>query len=81
MALQVEPELRAVAEVEAEPERRVGGDAAAAVDDLGDAVWRNADRTREPVLGQAVLGEELLLQHLAGGNGRELVLRHGRLPR
>jgi hypothetical protein len=52
--LQVQPELRAVAEVEAEAERGVGADPAPAVDDLGDAVRRDTDRPGELVLRQAV---------------------------
>jgi hypothetical protein len=48
--LQVQPELRAVAEVQAETQRRVGGDPSSVVDDLGDPVGRDADRPRELVL-------------------------------
>jgi hypothetical protein len=44
VGLQVHPELRAVAEVQAEPQRRVRRDAPPIIDDLGDPVRRNADR-------------------------------------
>ena len=64
MGLQVQPELRAVAEIEAEPQRRVGGDALPVVDDLGAPVGRDADRLGEPVLRQPVFPQELLAQHL-----------------
>ena len=36
LALQVQPELRAVTEIAAEPHRRVDGDRTAAVEDIGD---------------------------------------------
>jgi hypothetical protein len=45
--LQIEPKLRAVAEIRAEPERGVGRDAAPIVDNLGNPVRRNPDRFRE----------------------------------
>ena len=48
-ALQVEPELRAVAEVAGQPECRVGGDRAAAVKDAGDAARRHAEIERQAV--------------------------------
>jgi hypothetical protein len=37
LALQIEPELRAVAEVASEPDRRIGGDRAPRVENIGDA--------------------------------------------
>lgn len=80
MRLQVHPEFRAVAEIEAEPERRVRRDAAAVVDDLGDAVRRNAHGLGEPVLRQLILGEEFLLQHFAGRDRRKFVGSHRALP-
>src|SRR5665647_1138203 len=43
LALQVEPELRAVAEIAAEPHRRVGGNRASRVENIGDAHRRPAD--------------------------------------
>jgi hypothetical protein len=50
MGVKIEPELRAVFEVQAEPKRGVGRDAPPVVDDLGDAVWRDADGFGEPML-------------------------------
>ena len=37
LALQIEPELSAIAEIPAEPQGGVGGDRAAAIEDIGDA--------------------------------------------
>jgi hypothetical protein len=45
--LQVLPELRRPAEEEPEAQRRVGSDAAAVVDHLGDPVWRDVQRPRQ----------------------------------
>ena len=44
MGLEVHPELRAVTKVQAEPERSVCRNASTIVDDLGNAVWRDANR-------------------------------------
>src|SRR5436190_23213714 len=60
IALEVHPELRTIAEVQAQPQRGVGRDASSIVDDLGDSVRRNTDRFREPVLGEPIFGQELL---------------------
>src|SRR5579864_458437 len=49
LALQVEPELRAVAEIAAEPHSGVRGDRAALVQDVGDAAGWHAQIEREPV--------------------------------
>jgi len=57
LALQVEPELRAVAEIAAEPHGGVGGDRAAAVQDVGDPAGRHADVERQPVGRQPARGE------------------------
>ena len=65
LALQVEPELRAVTEIAAEPHRRVGGDRAAAVENVGDAAGRHADVERQPVGGQLARGK-LAFQETAG---------------
>src|SRR5438132_1169729 len=46
LSLQVQPELRAVAEIAAEPHRGIGRDAAAAIEDVGDPARRNADIER-----------------------------------
>jgi len=44
--LQVQPELRAVAEIAAEPHGGISGDRAAAVEDVGDAPRRYAEVDR-----------------------------------
>ena len=62
LALQVEPELRAVAEVAAEAHRRVGGDAAPPVQDVGDPARGHAEIEREPVGAQAPALELALQQ-------------------
>jgi hypothetical protein len=49
LTLQVQPELRAVAEVAAEPHRGVGGDGAATVENVGDAAGRYAEIERKAV--------------------------------
>jgi hypothetical protein len=80
VGLQVQPELRAVAEIQAETERGVGADPPPLVDNLGDAVRRDADRLGELVLRQPVFLQELLAQHLTRRDRRELVISHGPLP-
>src|SRR6185503_4010433 len=67
LALQFEPELRAVAEVAAEPHRRVGGDRAPRVENVGDAAGRHADVERQPDGGQLACGQFALEQ--ASGMG------------
>ena len=49
LPLQVQPELRAVTEVAAEPHRGVGRDRAAKIENIGDAARRDADIERQPV--------------------------------
>ena len=49
--LEVQPEALAGAEVSCEPERRVGGDAAFAVDDLVDSSRWHAEGHRKAMLG------------------------------
>ena len=44
MRLEVHPELWAITKVKAEPERSVCRNASTIVDNLGNAVWRNANR-------------------------------------
>lgn len=68
-ALEVHPELGGVAEVAAESDRGIGGDAAFAVDDLVDASRRDADGDGHPVLGDSQGIEELVLEHLTGVDG------------
>ena len=52
LALQIEPELCAVAEIAAEPHRGVGGDRTPRVENIGDAAGRHADVERQPVGGE-----------------------------
>lgn len=66
IGLEVEPELRAVAEVLREAERGVGGDGALAMHDFIDAARRDADVFREPVFGEAERLEKFFDQHFAG---------------
>jgi hypothetical protein len=49
LTLQIELELRAVAEIAAEPHRGVGGDRAPRVENVGDAAGRPADIERQPI--------------------------------
>src|SRR3954452_18080591 len=65
LALQVEPELRAVAEIAAEAHGGVGGDRAAPVQNVGDAAGRHADIERQPVCGEPARSK-LALQETAG---------------
>jgi len=77
LALQVEPELRAVAEIAAEPHRRVGGDRAASVENVGDASGRHAEVEGEPV-GAELAGGQLAFKEPAGmydgGHGSTLMI-------
>jgi hypothetical protein len=59
--LQIQPELRAVAEIAAEPHRGIGGDRAAAIEDAGDAAGRNADIQRQTV-GAELSRDQFALQ-------------------
>jgi hypothetical protein len=69
MALQVHPELCAVAEIQTQAECGVSRYAAPIVDDFGDAIGRDPDRLRDLVLRQVIRGQELLFQHFAGVTG------------
>jgi hypothetical protein len=46
LSLQVQPELRAVAKIAAEPHRGIGRDPSAAIEDVGDTARRNANIER-----------------------------------
>ena len=72
--LKIQPEFRAVAEIQAETQRRISGDPATVVDDRGDPVRRNTDRLRELIPRQAVFGQKLFLQQLAGRDRRKFIL-------
>jgi hypothetical protein len=58
LTLQVEPELRAVAEIAAPPHRRIGRNRPAAVQNIGDAAGWDAEVESEPV------GAEVTRRHL-----------------
>jgi hypothetical protein len=49
LALQIQPELRAVAKIAAKVDGRIGGDRTAAVQDNGDAAGRHANIQRKPI--------------------------------
>ena len=74
VGLEIHPELRCGAEEEAEPERGVGTDAAAIVDDLRNAVGWDPERSRWPRLGQLKPGQELLGKDFAWRNRGKFVL-------
>ena len=71
IGLEVEPELRAVAEVLGKAERGVRGDGALAMHDFIDAARRDADVFRKPVFGKAERLEKFFDQHFAGRDERE----------
>jgi len=73
MGLEVHPELGTIAEIKPQPERRIGGNAAPIIDDLGNPVGRDADRLRERVLRQTIARQKLLLQHFPRRDRCELV--------
>ncbi len=62
LALQVQPEARAVAEETAKPQRRVSGDRLASVQDVGDAAGRHAQVMCQSVGAQAASFELALEQ-------------------
>jgi hypothetical protein len=75
LALQIEPELRAVAEIAAEPHAGVGGDRSALVEDVRNAAGRDAKVKREPA------GAEPARFQLAfEGAARMCSERHGLSP-
>src|ERR1700682_990780 len=65
LSLQVQPELRAAAEIAAEPHRGVGRDRAAAIEDVGDTARRNADIERKTVSTE-LSRDQFALQQTAG---------------
>jgi hypothetical protein len=67
--LEIHPELGCGAEEEAEPERGVGTDAAAIVDDLRNAVGRDPERSRQLRLGQRITGQELFAEDFSRRTG------------
>jgi len=75
LALQVEPELRAIAEIAAKPHGRVGGDRAPGVEDIGDAAGRHADIEREPIGAQCARAQ-FTFEETAGMHDR----RHCHYP-
>ena len=65
LALQIEPELRAIAEITAEPHRGVGCDRAPRIENVGDAAGRHADVERQPIGGE-LARRQFALQQAAG---------------
>ena len=74
--LEVHPEFRLAYEIQAQPQRRAGGDARSVVDDLGNTVGRDADRLRETALREAVLRQKLVPQHLTGSDRGKFVFAY-----
>jgi hypothetical protein len=72
--LKIEPELGTGAKPMTEPQSRVAGDAAAAVNDLGHAIWRDVYKARELSWQNAEL-LKLFGEHFAWMDSR---LWHGR---
>jgi hypothetical protein len=70
--LQVHPELGGRAEVAAEPQRRVGGDATLSVREPLDPRARHVDGCRQAIGGQAERPEKLLAEHLSRVQRRQL---------
>ena len=75
LTLQVQPELRAIAEIAAKADRGIGGDRSPAVQDVGDAAGRHADIERQPIGAQCARAQ-FALQQTAGMHGA----RHGIYP-
>ena len=65
LAMEVEPELRPVAEIAAQAHRRVGRDPAPAVHNIGDPARGNAEVESNPIGAQAARFE-LALQKPSG---------------
>src|SRR5271155_2857406 len=61
MSLKIQPELRAVAEIQTQAQRSISSDPATVAYDLGDPIRGDVDCLSELVLGKAVLGEKLFL--------------------
>jgi hypothetical protein len=68
--LEVQPEFRAVAKIQAEAQRCISGGPPTVMNDLGNPVRLNTDRLRELILRQAASPQKFLLQHLAGRDRR-----------
>src|SRR5947208_17073691 len=76
LTLQVQPELRAVAKISAEPHRSIGRDPPAAIEDVGDTAGRNADIERYTVCTE-LSSRHFAFQQTAGVYNRS----HGIQPR
>ncbi len=68
--LQVEPELRGGAESTGQTQGGIGCDAALALNDGVDAIWRDAQGARQSVLADPQRFEEFFHQNLTGMDGR-----------
>src|SRR5271168_1063909 len=74
VSLQIQPELRAVTEVQTQPQGSIGSYPATVVHDLSDPVRRNTNRLRKLVLRQPVFGQKLLLEHLTRSDRFKFIL-------
>ena len=66
LGLQVHPEARLHAEEQAQPQGRIGGDGALAVDQVADAAGRHVDVCRQLARGDAHGFHEVFQQDFAG---------------
>src|SRR6478672_2966590 len=80
LSLQVQPELRAVAEIAAKPHRGIRRDPTTAIEDVGDATGRHADIERETVSTQ-LSSRHLAFQQTAGVYNRSHGINLGGNPR
>ena len=80
MGLEVHPELWAITKIKAESERSVCRNASTIVDDLGNTVWRDANRLCQLILRQRIFCQEFFFQDLARRHRGKLFLDHRHLP-
>ena len=76
MRLEVEPELRFHVEIPPEPERGIGGDSPAPMDDFIDTPGSDADVFRDPVLADPQGQEKLFEKDFSGVDGGKITLCH-----
>ena len=76
MGLKIHPEFWTIAKVQAQPKRGVSRDAPPIVDNLGDAVWRDADGFCKWVRDRPYSVRNSFLQHFAWRNRCKFVPCH-----